>query len=160
MFDLRSIAIRACGYTAALALAIMMLLTVADVALRSLFNYPMRGMLEIIELLLACSFFVALPASFLRDEHILVDMIDPYAPSWVPALKRIAALVTLIVSAAMAWLGWKNAQDTLIFNDVTSDLSIPRIYYWVPVLLGLAGATLASAAMLINPKPVEKTEHQ
>ena len=156
MLDLRSIAIKACGYTAALALAAMMLLTVADVALRSLFNYPMRGMLEIIELLLACSFFIALPASFLRDEHILVDMIDPYAPAWVPMLKRIAALVTLIVTAAMEWLGWKNAQDTLIFNDVTSDLSIPRIYYWVPVLLGLVGATLASVAMLINPKPVQK----
>ena len=156
MLDLRSIAIKACGYTAALALAAMMLLTVADVALRSLCNYPMRGMLEIIELLLACSFFIALPASFLRDEHILVDMIDPYAPAWVPMLKRIAALVTLIVTAAMEWLGWKNAQDTLIFNDVTSDLSIPRIYYWVPVLLGLVGATLASVAMLINPKPVQK----
>ena len=56
----------------------------------------------------------------------------------------------------MAWEGWKTAQDALIFNDVTSDLSIPRILYWIPVLLGLAGATIASAVMLIDPKPMQK----
>jgi TRAP-type C4-dicarboxylate transport system permease small subunit len=97
MERVRSIFVQACGYAAAFALAAMMLLTVADVVLRSAFNYPIRGMLEIIELLLACSFFVALPASFLRDEHIVVDMIDPMAPEWVPALKRIGDMVTLVV---------------------------------------------------------------
>ena len=156
MPGIRSLFVKLCGYSAAIALAGMMMLTVVDVALRSAFNYPMRGTLEIIELLLACSFFLALPASFLRDEHILVDMIDPMVPDWVPTLKRIAALFTLVVTAAMAWEGWKTAQDALIFNDVTSDLSIPRILYWIPVLLGLAGATIASVVMLIDPKPMQK----
>ncbi len=160
MERVRSIAIKVCGYTAAFALAVMMLLTVADVALRSAFSYPIRGMLEIVELLLACTFFLALPASFLRDEHIIVDMIDPVAPGIVPTLKRIAAMVTMVVIAAMIWQGWKAAQDTLIFNDVTSDLSIPRIYYWIPVLVGMAGATLAAGVMLFDPRPVQKTGHQ
>ena len=86
MPGIRSLFVKLCGYSAAIALAGMMMLTVLDVALRSAFNYPMRGTLEIIELLLACSFFLALPASFLRDEHILVDMIDPMVPNWVPTL--------------------------------------------------------------------------
>lgn len=154
--NLRSFVIKVCGYIAAMALAGMMLLTVADVVMRSAFNYPIRGMLEVIELLLAFSFFMALPAAFLRDEHILVDMIDPIAPRVVPALKRIAALLTVIVTAAMAWEGWKAAQDTLIFNDVTSDLSIPRIYYWFPVLVGLAGAAIAAAVMFVYPGAARK----
>lgn len=148
----RSIFVQACGYAAAIALAAMMLLTVADVLLRSAFNYPIRGMLEIIELLLACSFFVALPASFLRDEHIVVDMIDPMKPQWVPVLKRIGDMVTLVVISVILWQGWKAMQDTLLFGDVTSDLQIPRILYWVPVLFGMAGSVLAAAMMLTRAR--------
>jgi TRAP-type transport system small permease protein len=152
MERVRSIFVQACGYAAAIALAAMMLLTVADVVLRSMFNYPIRGMLEIIELLLACSFFVALPASFLRDEHIVVDMIDPMAPEWVPALKQIGNMVTLVVIAAITWQGWKAMQDTLMFGDVTSDLQIPRILYWVPVLFGMGGSVVAAAMMLLRAR--------
>jgi len=120
MERVRSIFVQGCGYAAAVALAAMMLLTVADVVLRSAFNYPIRGMLEIIELLLACSFFVALPASFLRDEHIIVDMIDPMAPAWVPTLKRIGEMITLVVVAAMLW------QDEAALRDVAgADLDRP-----------------------------------
>ena len=150
MERVRSIFVQACGYAAAIALAAMMLLTVADVVLRSAFNYPIRGMLEIIELLLACSFFVALPASFLRDEHIVVDMIDPMAPQWVPTLKRIGDMVTLVVISGILWQGWKAMQDTLLFGDVTSDLQIPRILYWVPVLFGMAGSIVAALMMLLR----------
>ena len=73
-----------------MALAAMMLVTVADVVLRAVANLPIRGTLEIVELLLACAFFLALPASFLRDEHIVVDIVDGVAGRWVPLLKRIA----------------------------------------------------------------------
>ena len=60
-----------CGWLAALCAAGMMLVTVADVALRSFANYPIRGTVEIVELLLTYTFFLALPAIFLRDENIV-----------------------------------------------------------------------------------------
>jgi TRAP-type C4-dicarboxylate transport system permease small subunit len=126
----------------------MMLLTVADVVLRAVFNRPIRGTFEIIELLLACTFFIALPAVFLRDEHLVVDVIDALAPRRVPLLRRIAEVVAIPVLVAMAWEGWKAARETLVFNDVTSDLAIHRILYWIPVLFGLVGAALAAVAMI------------
>ncbi len=129
----------------------MMLLTVADVVLRAVSNRPIRGTFEIIELLLAGTFFVALPAVFLRDEHLLVDVIDPLAPGWVPRLRRFAELIAIPVLAAMAWEGWKAAQETLVFHDVTSDLAIHRMLYWIPVLFGLIGSALA-AVVMIFPK--------
>jgi TRAP-type C4-dicarboxylate transport system permease small subunit len=132
----------------------MMLLTVADVVLRAVSNRPIRGMFEIIELLLACTFFVALPAVFLRDEHLLVDVIDPIAPRWVPWLRRFAEIVAIPVLATMAWEGGKAAQETLVFHDVTSDLSIHRILYWMPVLFGLIGGALA-AVVMVFPKSEE-----
>lgn len=128
----------------------MMLLTVADVVLRALANRPIRGMLEIVELLLACAFFLALPAVFLREENIVVDVVDGVAPRWTPFLKRAAEVLAIAVLAVMAWEGWKAAKDTLVFNDVTSDLGIPRIYYWAPVLAGMVVAALAAAAMFLR----------
>ena len=140
----------ACGWLAAAALAAMMLLTVGDVLLRAFFNRPVRGTLEIVELLLACTFFLALPASFLRDEHIVVDIIDGYARRWVPLLRRLAGMLGVLLMAVMAWQGWIAAKDTLVFNDVTSDLALPRIWYWIPVLAGMIGGCLAAAAMLFD----------
>ena len=128
----------------------MMLLTVADVVLRATTNRPIRGMFELVELLLAYTFFIALPAVFLRDENLLVDVIDPLAPRWVPRLRRIAEVIAIPVLALMAWEGLKAARETLIFNDVTSDLSIHRLWYWIPVLIGLIGSAVAAVMMLLR----------
>ncbi len=147
----RSLAVRLCGGLAAVALAGMMMLTVTDVVLRSFFNLPVRGTLEIIELLLAATFFLALPAAFLRGEHIVVDLIDPIVGRRVTMLKRAGELVAVVIIAVMAWQGWKAARDTLVFGDVTSDLELPRIWYWIPVLAGLIGSGIAAAAMAIRP---------
>jgi len=130
----------------------MMLVTVADVVLRAASNRPIRGTLEIVELLLACSFFLALPATFLRDEHIVVDVVDGLAPRWVPVLRRFAALLGTVLMATMAWQGWIAARDTLVFHDVTSDLGLPRIWYWIPVLAGMIGGCIAAAVMGLELK--------
>jgi len=146
----RAVASKACGWLASIALAAMMLVTVADVALRAAFNRPIRGTFEIIELLLACTFFLALPAAFLRDEHIVVDLVDGFAPRAVPWLKRAAEVAAIAVIAVMAWQGWIAARDTLVFKDVTSDLALPRIWYWIPVLIGMIGGGIAAAAMIFS----------
>jgi TRAP-type C4-dicarboxylate transport system permease small subunit len=130
----------------------MMLVTVADVVLRAAINMPIRGTLEIVEFLLTCTFFLALPASFLREEHIVVDVVDGMAPRWVPLLRRIAGVLAVLVMAAMAWQGGIAARDTLMFHDVTSDLALPRIWYWVPVLAGMIGGGIAAAAILVREK--------
>ena len=129
-----------------------MLVTVADVVLRAVANLPIRGTFEIVELLLACTFFLALPASFLRDEHIVVDIVDGWAPRRVALLRRIAGVLGVALMALMAWQGWIAARDTLAFNDVTSDLALPRVWYWVPVLAGMIGSAVAAAAMLFQGK--------
>ncbi|HEX9395843.1 MAG TPA: TRAP transporter small permease [Burkholderiales bacterium] len=149
----RKTAAAVCGWAASIALAAMMLLTVADVVLRATVNFPVRGTLELVELLLACTFFLALPASFLRDEHIVVDIIDGWAPRWVPWLRRVAGMLAVLVMAAMAWQGWVAARDSAAFNDVTSDLALPRLWYWIPVLAGMIGAGIAAAAMLFAREP-------
>ena len=131
----------------------MVLLTVADVVLRSFFATPIRGMLELIELGLACTIFFALPAVFLRDEHLVVDVVDHFArPRVVRWLDRLGMLVGLGVLAIMAWQMWPLAQSMYEFGDVTSDLSIPRIWYWLPVLSGVGFSALATLVQLFRTR--------
>lgn len=137
-------AAKLCAWASSVFLAAMMLLIVADVVLRAVFNYPIRGSFELVELLLACVFFIALPAAFLLDQNIVVDIVDHRAPRLVPLLRRIAAIIAVVVLGVMAWQGFIAAQDTLSFGDVTPDLSLPRIWYWIPVLFGIAGAAVAA----------------
>jgi TRAP-type C4-dicarboxylate transport system permease small subunit len=124
-----------------------MLVTTADVALRAAFNTPIRGVYELVELLLAYTFFVALPAVFLRNENIVVNIIDDLAPQWVGALKRIGAALAVVVLAVMAWQGLIAAGDTIAFNDVTADLGLPRSLHWIALLVGVIGAAIAALAM-------------
>jgi TRAP-type transport system small permease protein len=137
------------GSLAAVPLVGMVLLTVADVLLRTFFDYPIRGMLELIELGLACTIFIALPAVFLRDEHLVVDVIDHLAPRPITRVLRLAGLlVSLAVLAMMAWHMIPAARNMLEFGDVTSDLSLPKIWYWIPVLFGVAASALACLALI------------
>ena len=139
------------GGLAAVALAAMMLLTVTDVVLRMFFRAPIQGTLELVELGLACTIFLALPAVFLRDEHLVVDVVDHFAKR---PLVRLLDLASAVVSAAllalMAWQMVSLAQTTREFGDVTSDLSIPRIYYWVPVLFGVVASAAATLVLILR----------
>lgn len=133
------------GHAAVACVAAMMLLIIADVVLRSAVGRPIHGVFELVELLLAGAFFLALPASFLRDEHIAVDVVDTWAPRALPMLGRVARALSVVMLAVMIWQATRAARDTWAFGDVTMDLSLPRILYWVPLLCGCAGALLATA---------------
>ena len=141
-----------CGCVASACLAAMMLLTVTDVVLRAAFNRPIRGVYELVELLLCATFFVALPAVFLRDEHIVVDSIDRYAPRAVPWLRRVAGIVAVAMLSLMAWQGGVAALDTWSFGDVTPDLALPKILFWIPLLFGLAAGAVAALATLFRTR--------
>jgi TRAP-type C4-dicarboxylate transport system permease small subunit len=147
MSGARETVARLCGLLAGAALVAMMLLTVVDVSLRAAFKLPIRGTLEIIELLLACTFFFALPGVFLREEHVAVDVVGPRLR---PMLKRIAEVIAVALIAVLTWQGFLSAKDALSFGDVTSDLALPRIWYWIPVLAGFAAAGLAAAYMAVS----------
>lgn len=133
-----------------------MLVTVADVLLRAFLNIPILGTAELVEFGLACAVFFGLPAVFLRDEHLVVDVIDHFASVRLVRLLDLAgALVSLGVLAVMGWQMLPVARSMYEFGDVTSSLSIPKIYYWVPVLTGVfasAAATLFFIARWRRPR--------
>ena len=143
------IAAKVFGCLAAIFLAGMMLLTVADVVLRSFFRYPIHGTFELIELGLACTVFFALPAVFLRDENLIVDAIDYMVrPEVVRVLDLIGACLGLVLLVLMFFQMVPLARDMWDLGDVTADLSIRKIWYWIPVLTGVAGSAIATVVFI------------
>jgi TRAP-type C4-dicarboxylate transport system permease small subunit len=141
------------GYAAALFLVAMMLITVTDVLLRSLFAIPIFGTFELIELCLVATIFLALPATFLREENVVVDLIDhliPNSSNGIRWLRLLGLLLSLIFLAAMLWRMWQPALDTLEFGDQTLSLEIPKIVHWLPILFGVACTIVAVIAVLLR----------
>jgi TRAP-type C4-dicarboxylate transport system permease small subunit len=110
----------------------------------------LRGVYELIELMLAGTFFLALPCVFLRDDNILVNTIDEIWPRIVPLLKRFALLLSVAVFVVLVWQGWSAAWDSYEFHDVTADLGLPKFWHWTIVLVGMSLAALAALFMLFR----------
>lgn len=149
MFTALERAARLLSRGATLFLVAMMLVTVADVALRATVNLPVRGVVDLVELFLVCAIFLAVPDTFLREEHVVVDVIDYVAgPRAIALLKALSAvlatgfLVLLLRQIVTpAWEAWS-------FGDITMDLSIPKAVHWLAIIAGTAASLLMMAAVL------------
>src|SRR5215471_6021092 len=91
-------------WLAALALVILMLVTVADVTLRYLFNSPVRGSYDIVESMLLVFVFNGMAAGFFLRRHIVIDLIDSAIGRRATAvLIRIADVLSVVCLALLIW---------------------------------------------------------
>ena len=60
--------------------------------------------------------------------------------------------ITVIMLTLMVWQGAISARSAWSFGDVTSDLSLPRILFWIPLLFGLAGGAVAALVVTVRIK--------
>lgn len=129
----------------------MMLVTVADVLLRTFFRVPVRGQLELVELALAYTIFLALPAVFLRDAHLVVDVADHFVAARVRrALDLFGAAASIVALAVMLWQMAPQALYMMRFGDMTFDLQIPKIWYAAPALAGIVCSALAAVVLVVR----------
>lgn len=135
---------------AAFFLALTMLLTIADVILRSLNpEWRIFGVVEMVQFTFDNMVFLAIPAVFLLSQNILVNLFDNLMP------RRVLRMFIVMASlASLVYLGFFISQvvvtalDALEFNDTTQDLYIPLFAYWVPIWIGFGGAFLAELIRL------------
>lgn len=126
---------------ASASLIVMMLVTVLDVLLRNFSDRPMTGAVEIVRITMAYLVFMAIPQTFLKREHVQVDVLDHLVSrQWVLRLNVIGEIGSLVLLAVMLWVMWGEAVDSHELGDVTSDLMVPLIVLWVPMLVGAACA--------------------
>ena len=146
---------------AAVFLAATMLLTIADVALRTIdAQWRIYGVVEMVQLTFDCLVFLALPAVFLLARNITVNVFDDLLPSRaLRVLVTGAALTTMIYLVIVGWQIIVTALEALEFDDQTQDLEIPLFVYWLPIWIGIGGALVAEAVALVTgPRLVAETE--
>ncbi len=142
---------RWCGYASAGFLTAMMMITVADVSSRALFNAPITGAYDLVQLFLVGTVFLSIPDVFLRDENIVIDFVDHIAGrTAVNLLEVLANLAGLVFLAVLSWRMIAPAVDSLRFHETSPDLSIPMIVYWSLMIAGIALALPAAAFMLFE----------
>ncbi|SLN51285.1 Tripartite ATP-independent periplasmic transporters, DctQ component [Aquimixticola soesokkakensis] len=135
-----------------LALLGMVLAITADVAMRALFNSPIRGTYDTVGILLAISALYAVAAVILERRDIVIDLIDGFVPPRVSTLlQRIWAIVAV---AALCFLFWSMLQPMLEakrYGDTSLELRLPLWLVWIVALGGMAGAVLAAVAIALSP---------
>lgn len=142
---------RYAGFGGAIFLVAMMMITVADVILRALFNLPITGAYDLVQLFLVGTVFLSIPEVFLNDENIVVDFVDHiFGRSAVSLLRVIANLAALVFLAVLSWRMIQPALDSVRFNEVSPDLSIPMVVHWALMIAGIVLALPTAAWLLIK----------
>jgi TRAP-type transport system small permease protein len=142
---------RFAGYGGALFLALMMLVTVADVILRALFNLPITGAYDLVQLFLVGTVFLSIPEVFLNNENIAVDLVDHiFGRAAIGFLKVGANLAAFVFLSLLSWHMVQPALDAFRYGETSSDLSIPMIVHWSLMIAGIVLALPAAAILLIN----------
>ena len=105
----------------------LMFLTFADVVGRYVFNRPIFGAYELIEVLMGLLIFAGLPLVSRSRAHITVDFISYRLPATLAMIQKL--IVNLLCGATagvMAWRIWVYGSRLSQFNETTLELGISR----------------------------------
>ena len=107
----------------------MMAVTVTDVVGRTLFNRPLYGAFEMIELSMVAIVFAALPFVTWTRSHLSVTVVYGAFPPRVQSIMTgISELVFASVCLLLAWRAWLYGQRLFSARETTLELAIPRGY--------------------------------
>lgn len=134
-------------FVACIALFVLMVMTFADVLLRSVLNAPIEAATELTRILMAVVVFSVLPIISARGEHIEVDLADPVFDRLGLHDFRVA-LIKVICGALLYWPVqrlWVLMNRAREYGDTTEYLSIPVFY----VTGFICAATAVTAIVMV-----------
>ncbi len=130
---------------AMVALAVMMLVTVADVAMRYAFRAPIRGAYDLTETCLAVFVFNGIAMTFAGRRNVVIDLIDGMiSRRAVGVLVRVADLLSVGCLMVLGWAMVAPALQAAAYGDAQPELGLPLIYLWAVAIVGLAGAVVSA----------------
>lgn len=143
---------RLLGFSGALVLMVLMLLTAVDVVGRKL-DVPIRGGVEMAEILLAMLIFAGLPLVSEARQHIVIDTLEGFMSS---ALRRtldaLANAICAVTMFGMAWMFYsKRVVRVAEAGDTTSVLKIglTPVAWFLLVMIVVTG--LVHVALMFVP---------
>jgi len=118
------------AYVATGVLGLMMLLTVADVFMRTFFNSPIMGTTEVTEFMMVIVVFPALAWCAVQRKHIKVDLLVSHLP---PRVQTVIDSTTLFLAlCTYIIITWHSMLEAMDVYTTTALLNLPHApFYWV-----------------------------
>ncbi len=139
-------AFRICGYLAALALALIAAIILAQIALR-LVGRQIPSADDFAAWALSASIFLALPATLRHGAHIRVTSLRQVMPDGMGHVADIAA--SAVATALMSWAAWSISVfvwQSYRFGEVSQ--GIVAVPLWIPQSAMAVGSVLFALAFL------------
>ena len=118
-------------------LVALTLLTVADVGLRYLFNSPIFGAHDLMQLGLVIVVFGGLAYAGRSGGHVAVDVftqfMSPAFARWTDFVLRILAASVFVI---LAWRSWVNGLDAALYGEASNLLFVAHSPFYQAIALG------------------------
>ncbi len=144
---------------AAVALVVMMCVTVVDVFLRYLFNSPIRSSYDMVEAMMVLFVFNGISTAFLQRRNIVIDLVDSFVGRRVVgALIRLSDILTVAVLALFIYAMLTPALQSYGYGERKLELGLPIYVEWLAALIGIAGAILCAIGAFLTPAAAHNDE--
>lgn len=136
-------------FLSVLLLFVLIGMTILQVVLRTVFNYPLIGTEELARYFLISIVFLSIPLTTKSDEHIKMIEIRKMFPEKsqkiICFLSEAGAAFVFIVLAFSAAIALKNN-----IGNRTINLGIPSVIFLAPTVIGFIGSAVYSIINLKN----------
>lgn len=150
---------------AAVILLLLVALTCVDVVGRYFFSSPVVGAVELVRICMAGIIFFSFPIMFLRNDHIIVDLIPFFRQGWLAWITTILILlITIYVAYRVGDRVFDYAIRAMEDEDTTEYLLIPRWPIVGFITLSLFAAAVTSGLRLLlvlsTPGKIPQEDHE
>ncbi|SDF85783.1 MULTISPECIES: TRAP transporter small permease subunit [Thalassobaculum] len=126
----------------------LMLVGVTQILGRKLFNAPIFGYIDAVEMSIAVFAFLAIAYCERMNGHVRMEILIGKLrgrPLWIA--EALGQILGLFVLAVLIWYGWEHAMRAYEYGDSTIDAQIP---WWPSKLLIPAAFALLFLRLLLN----------
>ena len=106
-------------------LLVLMVFTVTDVIMRSVFDRPFSGSIEFTEFCMALIVFLGIPYTGWVGGHISVDLFEKYLDR--PSLRLLPSLISFVGGALFLLIAWRVALEaSATIHQVSNMMRMPH----------------------------------
>lgn len=150
-WNIISWASRIAGIIATIAVMSIMVVTVADVLLRFIFNRPIPGSVELCQYFIVVGGFLGLAWCAIKGAHVKVDVISAIlSPRVIKVSDLLNYLIALSIVPFVAWRLFNHARIVQLQKTASSNLEIPAYPFYIMAGIGFTLLGLVIIGLLIK----------
>ena len=129
----------------------VMFVTIGDIVARWVFTTGFIGLVDVTQFAVVGFAYLSLPRVFWTDSNVAIELYDArLSPRTDAALRIFAGLLALGMLILLMRYGWVQAERTARYGDVSQNIEIPMIAFWVLILSGVLVSALVVVLRLFQ----------